>query len=145
MGTNYDYHVDVCQHCKRSKQSFHIGKSSGGWTFTFQAFHSHETPFVLVNEDITDPVCSFSDWKKIFNLVPGEIRDEYGEVVSVKDFVELVEFKKTAKYNHAQTLRDAKSGNKEAQRLWGSGFLYESLAKHVLDEEGNSFTYGDFS
>jgi len=141
MGTNYNYHINVCEHCKRSEQSFHIGKNSAGWTFSFQAYYEVRSPDI--NGEII-PIQSFSDWKNFFNSVPGEIRDEYNEVISVKDFIELVESKKTEKYNHAQCLRDAKNGDKEAQTLWGFSFPYDSAYEYFIDAEGNAFQYKDF-
>jgi len=38
MGTNYYVIKDKCECCKRSTREYHIGKSSGGWAFSFQGY-----------------------------------------------------------------------------------------------------------
>jgi hypothetical protein len=151
MGTNYYYHVNVCEHCKKSEQSFHIGKNSAGWTFSFRAYDKYNSPFMFsedvhgqMNVGMIDPIRSFSDWKEIFKSVPGEIRNEYNEVISVEGFIEIVNFKRSEKYNHTQVLIDARNGNTSAQKMWGDSYPFCDLIDTFLDEEGNSFQLVDF-
>jgi hypothetical protein len=94
MGTNYYAHIDTCERCKRPWAVVHLGKSSGGWRFTFNLNgreHYYDVP-------------SMKQWlkgKRIF--------DEYEEEVSHDDFWNLVEAKQSAElpdpnrpgYNHA--------------------------------------------
>ena len=87
MGTNYYHKTDICPTCGRFEQK-HIGKSSAGWTFSFQG-------------DAT--IRSFTDWKHRFRTHPlGLIFDEYGNSINYDEFCEMVEAKKTENRNHAQ-------------------------------------------
>ena len=78
MGTNY-YATR-----KDGKEEFHIGKSSSGWKFLFQ-----DTPYYTTYEGLKD---FFKD-----HIDTGEwkIINEYGEDVSSKDFIGLVERKQS--------------------------------------------------
>lgn len=38
MGTNYYVAKNKCDCCKRYDKEYHIGKSSWGWSFTFQGY-----------------------------------------------------------------------------------------------------------
>lgn len=69
-------------------EELHIGKSSAGWTFSFQA---HQEPYIH----------SASDWKAEFRN-GGQIFDEYGEELSEKEFWKMVGAKKKEKHNHAR-------------------------------------------
>ncbi|MGX7709216.1 hypothetical protein [Methylobacterium sp. Gmos1] len=76
------YYVDIeptftC--CKKDSEKLHIGKSSLGWEFLFVPYPEHG-------------LTSFAAWKEY--LQSREIVDEYGRVVSLADFVSLVEAKK---------------------------------------------------
>ena len=87
MGTNY-YAV------KKEPtvlSPIHIGKSSMGWKFCFHKVCSFEN---YINED---PLNTFPQWKKFLeeqtasgNIV---IMDEYDRVVSLDDFLKMVEIK----------------------------------------------------
>jgi hypothetical protein len=70
MGTNYYLREDACQHCGRSDERLHIGKSSAGWCF---ALH------VIPEEGIN----SLDDWR--IRWTKGRIFDEYGTEVSPDD------------------------------------------------------------
>ncbi len=74
MGTNY-YHRkdDVCPTCGREDEDVHIGKSSGGWTFSFHG---------------TDDIRSWEQWRAA--LAYGRIEDEYGRALTLPEFEELV-------------------------------------------------------
>lgn len=70
MGTNYYYHTDICEHCKRSNK-IHVGKKSFGWAFHFRAHR--------VADDVS--IISVSDWERFFKTTPGILADEYDRVV----------------------------------------------------------------
>ncbi len=72
MGTNYYY-----ESCKRS-ESLHIGKSSAGWVFIFQA---HDEPEIM----------SVSDYLVHFENNPGKIVNEYQQELTVEEFKQLVQ------------------------------------------------------
>lgn len=93
MGTNYYWKPEVeptlCSECKCMTKVpvFHIGKSSAGWTFTFQTC-------------LELGVQSFADWKRVF-AQRGTIVDEYGTPVPVEQFAALVEKKVSETHCHA--------------------------------------------
>lgn len=105
MGTNYYHHRYVCPTCGKSDVE-HIGKSSGGWAFSFHG---------------TEQIRSWADWQEVLQR-GGSIVNEYGEALTLDEFCELVEAKRSE-------LRVPYSGYKDE---W-------------LDAEGNAFTEGDFS
>lgn len=66
MGTNYYLLGDTCQHCGRSDERLHIGKSSAGWCF---ALH------------VTDDIKSLADWQELWSKPAAKIVDEYGDAI----------------------------------------------------------------
>lgn len=108
MGTNYYMRIDPCKYCGSSNDILHIGKLSGGWTFSFQAH---------------DNIKSFKELIKFINSHNAEIYDEYEKKISLNNFKELVKSSKNEKHNHTKEYPE------------GS----------FLDEEGNSFSEGEFS
>lgn len=81
MGTNYFYETaarDICPACGRGGEieSLHIGKSSAGWAF---ALH------ILPERNIR----SLGDWQRVW-AAGGQIRDEYGEYVSVPQMLKEI-------------------------------------------------------
>ena len=85
MGTNYYWIHHECSKCGRHERT-HIGKSSGGWTFTFHA---------------TDTIRSWGEWQTLLSG-SGYVIDECGEPISLSDFKELVASKLDATHNHAR-------------------------------------------
>ena len=85
MGTNY-YAV---KNRPSVREPIHIGKSSAGWLFNFQR----------QNERWNDPIVVWNtynqviDWLKKYTVESKDyvIMDEYDEIVSLDDFVEMVE------------------------------------------------------
>src|SRR5690348_2560358 len=79
VGTNYYVHTptckDACEHCSASEQ-LHLGKSSIGWRFLFQA--DPEWP----REQ------AYSLWLE--RAKSGEIRDEYGDAITLDDLLAFV-------------------------------------------------------
>ncbi len=125
MGTNY-YHEregyegakctrcgGFCSNCAEEAR-VHIGKSSVGWTFGFHA---------------TETSRSYADWLRALEA-GGRIVNEYGEVVSLDYFKELVANKRktfsdgSPPYHHASMYPDGHS---------------------FTDPDGHSFSTGDFS
>lgn len=88
MGCNYELRRNICPTCSHSKDTLHIGKSSWGWTFTFQGYDELG-------------IRSAKDWKRVMNG-GGEIFDEYGEHITIPAFWRMVESKKGEKNNHAK-------------------------------------------
>ncbi len=123
MGTNYYHRTNICPHCDRHDKH-HIGKSSGGWTFSFHG--EKENPEW---NSLKGVVASFTDWKE--RLKEGKIFDEYGKEVSLEDFLQLVEAKRDEKNNHT-TYCKIHHAQHAVKGCW-------------LDDEGNSFSDGAFS
>lgn len=123
MGTNYYHRTNICQHCNRYDE-VHIGKSSHGWTFNFHGERESDPEF----NPLGGIVISFADWKE--RLKEGRIFDEHGKETSLEDFIQLVESKRDEKYNHATYCQTYHPDY--ASRSW-------------LDDEGNSFSEGEFS
>lgn len=83
MGTNYYLQQKPCEHCGRTDDRMHIGKSSGGWVF---AWRGYETV-------LTSP----SQWENYLQARIGdgsEIRDEYGKEWSLDDLLAKVRAKR---------------------------------------------------
>ena len=87
MGTNYFAVINR----PSTREPLHIGKSSGGWRF-----HFHQ-----INDEWYDPPIHWNtyeqvrDWLKA-NTVDSKdwvIMNEYDEIVSFDDFIELVQAK----------------------------------------------------
>ncbi len=107
MGTNYYHRTSICRSCGRCDER-HIGKSSGGWTFSFRGYPE-------------DGIKSWQDWLLILKA-GGKIYNEYGDQISIRDFIKLVKSKSKNKLNHS---KECPEGN------W-------------LDRELNSFSSSEF-
>ena len=118
MGTNYYHEKEAavcctrcgnpCEDCERETR-IHIGKSSGGWTFGFHA---------------TDTIRSYPEWLAALEA-GGRIVDEYGRVHTLEDFQKLVESKRSAPNNHADSYA-------------------RSDGRDFVDAGGHSFSTGEF-
>jgi hypothetical protein len=85
MGTNY-YTAKHCPTCGHKEEDKHIGKSSGGWQFSFQWNGGKY----------------YKNYKELIAWLKGRtIINEYGEEISLDDFIKLVESKQSEKSNHA--------------------------------------------
>lgn len=85
MGTNYYLHERRCDLCGKSDRVMHIGKSSGGWAFSFRAY---------------DDIRSETAWRgKIEEAVAlgGQIRDGFENVRTPDEFWSLVDEKRSLK------------------------------------------------
>jgi len=116
MGTNYYLHVGECETCGRPKDVIHIGKSSIGWTFSFHG---------------TDKIRSCQDWLEFIQDSGGIIKNEYDQKVPLEEFQELVKTKKLSNLNQTTYCRVHHPIHAE-NSCW-------------LDDEGHSFSSGDFS
>lgn len=119
MGTNYYYRYNTCNCCQRYEE-LHIGKSSGGWTFSFHAIDEGRTK-----------INSWKEWREHLQLSGGRIFNEDGECISFVEFKALIEAKKNEKLNH-------------------TNYCMEHHREHALrdcflDSEGHSFNRGWFS
>lgn len=87
MGTNY-YAV---RNRPTTSEPIHIGKSSIGWRFNFQVHNEtwHDPPIVWNTYD------QVKKWLKKHTVDSTDwvIMDEYDEIISYDDFIELVEEK----------------------------------------------------
>ena len=89
MGTNYYHHRNICDCCGRPEAVKHIGKSSSGWTFTFQG---------------TPQIRSYEQWLDVL-AEGGEILNEYGDRISLEEFRQMVADKGKEQHNHATEYR----------------------------------------
>lgn len=141
MGTNYYLRYNICKHCGRYNE-FHIGKSSMGWTFTFQYINE------LVNPENFDPkqlllegsscfnieIYSYEKWKEVIQKYvieykTAKIFDEYNDEIDPDELFNLIDSKKSEDKNHADYVKE-------------HNFMNDSVFK---DQEGNSFSKAEFS
>jgi hypothetical protein len=81
MGTNYYHRTNICEHCGRYDET-HIGKSSAGWVFGFQA---------IVNYDnCGHDIATYAQWLERLKA-GGKIVDEYNGELTVEEFIKVVE------------------------------------------------------
>jgi hypothetical protein len=125
MGTNYYVAKNLCDCCKRYDEEYHIGKSSGGWAFTFQGYKY-------------DGLVSWKYYKEF--LQDKIIMNEYGERIDYDWFVHFIETVKSPSYvnpdngnkNHLHNDAARKSGYFNPEHDW-------------VDEDGYSFSDREFS
>ena len=128
MGTNYYVEKNRCDCCKRSDREYHIGKSSWGWAFSFQGYRWNK-------------LTSWKQWKEF--LKDQSIVDEYGELVSYEEFVNMVETYKAPGFvredGHVNLQHNAYV---QENSRFPSDFNPEY---NWDDEDGYSFTTHEFS
>lgn len=124
MGTNYYVHTpacpNACDHCSASER-LHLGKSSMGWRFLFQA------------EEDWPREQAYSLWLE--RAKSGEIRDEYGRTHALDELLAFVETK--------QDSRSHTDDDPEMRRVHGA--LYDSLRASDFVCEGYDFCGRYFS
>ena len=110
MGTNYYYRERPCPTCKHSPNESHIGKSSGGWVFSFQADYDNK---------------SWKDWQRTLQSGEGIIVDEYGDEMAFDVFKRMVKNKQRnpENYNHALRHPEHSYCDDEGYSFYGNGFL----------------------
>ena len=75
MGINYHIQFEACKHCGLSRPEYHIGKSSGGWTFSLHV----------------DPDNGIHDLDDVISLCKlGKIVDEYEDVLSIEQLLGII-------------------------------------------------------
>ena len=90
MGTNY-YLRPPGTCAEQCDNWIHLGKSSFGWAFTFQA---------------SDTVTDYASW--VAQLDKGEIYDEYGRQIPASELIELIDGKRgSQKYTDLLGFYDA--------------------------------------
>lgn len=109
MGTNYYAEVPPCPTCGHVITRTHIGKCSGGWPFLFRRYEMHPT--------------NYQEWLKLLSDPRIIIRNEYGDIVSLQEFIDTVDYFK--KY--------VASVSPEYERYY------------YYDNEGYRFSYTEFS
>ena len=123
MGTNYYVAKNLCECCERYDTEYHIGKSSGGWAFTFQGYSWNK-------------LTSWKQWKEF--LKNEIIMDEYGERIEYEWFVHMVETFKSPNYVNENGRKNL-THNKEGKSPWfNAEYDWD-------DEDGYSFTSKEFS
>jgi hypothetical protein len=124
MGTNYYVVDNVCDHCNRRDEKYHIGKSSGGWAFSFQGYKY-------------DGLTTWQKWKAF--LKDQRIYNEYGEEVPYDGFVRMVETSCSPNFVH-QSGRKNLVHNEAGRREGWFNPEYD-----WDDPEGYSFSSREFS
>ncbi len=124
MGTNYYHRTNICDCCSRYDER-HIGKSSGGWEFSFQGYK---------DEEHQPKIASFEDWKRELQA-EGKIFDEYGKEYSYEEFVKFVETKKGGTFND-------RSNTNQYDYCVEHGY---GVSNDWKDAEGHPFTSAEFS
>jgi hypothetical protein len=129
MGCNYylrqrvaDGDRDVLEKYRVELPSLHIGKSSAGWSFTFQALENYQTSEQFDSRYVR----CYRDWLYYLEKADVyEIFDEYGGIVEFDQFKKLVESKRSESNHSAQ--------------------MFSSDENSYRDVEGYSFMKADFS
>lgn len=124
MGTNYYADVSTCKCCNRT-DTYHLGKSSAGWTFTFQA---------IDNDGVV--VRNYDQWLELIKRAD-RVYDEYGDDQTAEQMVALVEGKRKAPNNHTIYM------NTEYRKI--NSWYRPDGTQYWLDQYGNSFSLGDFT
>jgi hypothetical protein len=76
LGTNYYLNFEPCKHCGMAKPEYHIGKSSGGWTFGLHV----------------DPNQNINSLEDIYELCKiGTIKNEYDEIITIEKLKDVIE------------------------------------------------------
>ena len=124
MGTNYYARYEICECCKRYEE-LHIGKSSAGWSFSFRGYSEE---YMLYG------VKSFDDWKRVIKEHNMKIYDEYGNYITLDEFIGIVESKKGGENLFTYSKKNGVQSSIDLsvlERMW-------------LDNEGNSFSDMEF-
>lgn len=126
MGTNYYVAKNHCDCCNRYDEEYHIGKSSGGWAFSFQGYPAER-------------LTSWKAWKEF--LKNQTIMDEYGERINYESFVVMIETYKSPNYvneNGRKNLQHNEVGKKDKYPWFNPDYDWD-------DDDGYSFTTREFS
>ncbi len=124
MGCNYYLRKNECTCCKRYDE-VHIGKSSHGWTFSFQGYDGKH----YKDNGFDKPIKSWKDWKEVLSK-EDDIYDEYGRKISLEELEGIIEDRKDQPNNHTKYCKDRERA--------GISYVW-------LDDEDNSFRGTEFS
>lgn len=149
MGTNYSVELNKCDCCNRSNK-IHIGKDSYGWAFNFRG-HDGKYGYITDSDenDVEVPtdlqLKSWKQWKEYLKDKP--IVDEYGDSISYKDFVEMIETYKSPSFVHNDGRKNKDHiteilGSERYSNIWND---YRNPEENWHDEDGYSFSKRYFS
>lgn len=126
MGTNYYVAKNLCECCNRYDEEYHIGKSSGGWAFSFQGY----------------PAVRLTSWKAWKEFLKNQIiMDEYGERINYESFVHMIETYKAPGYVHEdgrKNLQHNEQGKIDNRPWFNPEYDWD-------DEDGYAFCSREFS
>lgn len=132
MGTNYYVEDDPTCNNPEHTETLHVGKSSAGWIFGFQAYPEKG-------------LISWAAWQAF--LTNKEIKDEYERSITFDEFRHLVESK--------QRSEGRDPGKKNISRMdlavrrnpdiWGPHYIEPDPDREWSDPEGYDFYSGEFS
>lgn len=128
MGMNYYLEDKKCCECGRSEK-YHIGKRSYGWEFSFQAWSACE--FYEIR--------SWDTWKKVIMKFGGVVNED-GKIIPAGQFIELVEDTRELLLNADGSARRPLNHYDYCKENHPN-----TLHNQWKDEDGWSFTHGDFS
>ena len=126
MGTNYYVAKNLCECCDRYDTEYHIGKSSGGWAFTFKGYSAER-------------LTSWKAWKAF--LKDQIIMDEYHERIDYDWFVQYIEGVKAPNFvdeRGHKNLQHNDHGKKDKYPWFDPEYNWD-------DEDGYSFSMREFS
>ena len=129
MGTNYYVASNLCECCDRYDTEYHIGKSSGGWAFSFHGYR----PERLV---------SWQAWKEF--LKDKVIMDEYGERIDYDWFVHYIEGPKAPSYTNTHGHKNLQH-NDEGRKPDKFGHAWFNPEYDWDDPDGYAFCSREFS
>jgi hypothetical protein len=118
MGTNYYLRQNACDHCGRSDEKLHIGKSSGGWCFSL-----HVIPEMNIR--------NIDDWRE--HWVKGRIFDEYGTEVSAAEMESVITQRGRKPYDWSKLADKWYRDECDFHRLNHSERGPNNLLRHRLD------------
>ncbi|MEL6493567.1 MAG: hypothetical protein AAFQ41_00405 [Cyanobacteria bacterium J06623_7] len=129
MGTNYYLRFNTCPNCDRANE-LHIGKSSGGWRFSFRGYIDSFDVEELIPDKL--PIKNIQDWRRVIDREDCRIFDEYETEHTKESFYSLIT-QKSGLQSHAAYVHQ-------------NAIKYpEYLDDNWHDDWGNSFTSTEFS
>jgi len=129
MGTNYYVASNHCECCDRYDEEYHIGKSSGGWAFSFHGYRAER-------------LVSWKQWKEF--LKDRIIMDEYRERIDYDWFVQYIEGQKSPDFVNGSG-RKNQLHNDEGRKPNKYGHTWFNPEYDWDDEDGYSFSEREFS
>lgn len=124
MGTNYYVASNYCECCDRYDEEYHIGKSSGGWAFSFRGYRSER-------------LVSWKQWKEF--LKNRTIMDEYRERIDYDWFVQFIENEKSPNFVNSYGYKNLIHNEEKNRYTWfDPEYDWD-------DEDGYSFSAREFS